>query len=235
MSLRVRSFLSVVVPLALVGGLATALGQVRDKKASGEIPAGDPPAAAAEPAAEAPTAAASGALASPAAAAAPGGGPGASATEFRNRLVAELKLDAAQVEKVDAIYTSVRPKFMQLRELSEADRAKTRERITADVRARIGDVLTPEQKARYGALVAEVAGRTVTRGRIYVLDAQGKPTALNVRLGISDGTSTELVVPAGSPEAAALTEGALVITGTTGAGAGPAAPRPTTPGPRMMF
>jgi large subunit ribosomal protein L10 len=34
---------------ALVGGLASALGQVRDKKESGEIPAGDPPAA--EPAA----------------------------------------------------------------------------------------------------------------------------------------------------------------------------------------
>ena len=42
---------------ALVGGLASALGQVREKKESGEIPAGDPPAAAApapEPAAETP-------------------------------------------------------------------------------------------------------------------------------------------------------------------------------------
>ena len=38
---------------ALIGGLASALGQVRDKKESGEIPAGEPPAAAAgEPAAE---------------------------------------------------------------------------------------------------------------------------------------------------------------------------------------
>jgi large subunit ribosomal protein L10 len=34
---------------ALVGGLASALGQVRDKKESGEIPAGEPPAAAAPP------------------------------------------------------------------------------------------------------------------------------------------------------------------------------------------
>jgi large subunit ribosomal protein L10 len=38
---------------ALVGGLASALGQVRDKKESGEIPAGDPPVAAAAPAADA--------------------------------------------------------------------------------------------------------------------------------------------------------------------------------------
>jgi large subunit ribosomal protein L10 len=41
---------------ALVGGLASALGQVRDKKESGEIPAGEPPAAAAPPVDEAPTA-----------------------------------------------------------------------------------------------------------------------------------------------------------------------------------
>src|SRR5271163_3445347 len=46
---------------ALVGGLASALGQVRDKKESGEIPAGEPPAAEApaptqEPEAEAPAA-----------------------------------------------------------------------------------------------------------------------------------------------------------------------------------
>jgi large subunit ribosomal protein L10 len=38
---------------ALVSGLAVALGQVREKKESGEIPAGEPPAAAAEPAAPA--------------------------------------------------------------------------------------------------------------------------------------------------------------------------------------
>jgi large subunit ribosomal protein L10 len=39
---------------ALVGGLASALGQVREKKESGEIPAGEPPAAAAAPAEQAP-------------------------------------------------------------------------------------------------------------------------------------------------------------------------------------
>src|SRR5262249_37616215 len=34
---------------SMIGGLAVALGEVRDKKASGELPAGDPPAVAAEP------------------------------------------------------------------------------------------------------------------------------------------------------------------------------------------
>lgn len=159
------------------------------------------------------------------------GGP---ATEFRNRLVKELQLDAAQTEKVDAIYAEARPKFMQLRELPEAERTRARERITADIRARIGALLTPEQKTRYAALLAEAAGRTVTRGRVYVMDADGRPKALNVRLGITDGTSTELLVLPNSPLAAELKEGVTVITGTVSAGSAPTTTRPAT-GPRMLF
>lgn len=194
-----------------------------------------------EPAASAPAAAnseASGAAMTGAAApnasqptASAAGGP---AAEFRNRLVKELQLDAAQTEKVDAIYAEARPKFMQLRELPEAERTKARERITADIRARIGELLTAEQKTRYAAMVAEVAGRTVTRGRVHVLDADGRPKALNVRLGISDGSSTELLLAPNSPEAAELKEGAVVITGTVSPGTA-GSTRPATTGPRMVF
>lgn len=159
----------------------------------------------------------------------PASGP---AAEFRNRLVKELQLDAAQTEKVDAIYADARPKFMQLRDLPEADRTKARERITADIRARITELLTPEQQTRYAAMVAEAAGRTVTRGRVHVLGADGKPKALNVRLGITDGTSTELLLAPNSPEAAELKEGASVITGVVG---GSAAKPASAAGPRMMF
>ncbi len=161
------------------------------------------------------------------------GGGGGPATEFRNRLVTELALTPEQVEKVDAIYADSRPKFMQLRELPQEERAKARERITADIRARIGDLLTPEQKPKYAALVAEAASRGTTRGRIYVLDAEGKPLAFNVRLGITDGTSTELLVAPNSPDADKLKEGALVIIGTV-AGTNPNAPKPAS-GPRMPF
>lgn len=178
-------------------------------------------------AAPAPTDAASAPAAAPATAA--GSSPMA---DFRNRLVRELKLSAAQTEKVDAIYTGARPKFMQLRDVPEAERGKARERITADIRARIAELLTPEQKQRYAALQAEMAGRAITRGRIYVPGADGKPKALSVRLGITDGTNTELVVAPNSPEATDLKEGAPVITGATGGGAG----TPQRQGaPRMVF
>ena len=193
-----------------------------------------------EPAAEP---ARSGASSAPAAtpAAAPattgqgGGGGGGQAAEFRKRLEAELKLTPDQAEKVDAIYASARPKFQQMRDLPEADRTKARERISADIRARIADVLTPEQKLRYAAMAAESAGRTVTRGRIYLMDADGKPKAFNARLGISDGTSTELIMAPNSADADALKEGAAIITGTVTPGSASTPARPGPTGPRMVF
>jgi HlyD family secretion protein len=206
-ALRVR--IAGVEPAAQAAPVAPA-ASATNSEASGAPPAG----AAGQNAAQAPAGA---------------GGP---AAEFRNRLVKELQLDAAQTEKVDAIYADARPKFMQLRDLPEADRTKARERITADIRARIAELLTPEQKTRYAAMVAEVAGRTVTRGRVHVLDADGKPKALNVRLGITDGTSTELLLAPNSPEAAELKEGASVITGVVG---GSSAKPASAAGPRMMF
>jgi len=156
-------------------------------------------------------------------------------SELRNRLVRELQLDAAQTGQVDAIFAAARPRFMQLRELSEAERARARERITADVRARITEVLNDEQKKRYAALQAELAGRSITRGRIYLLDAQGRPKAVDVRLGITDGTHTELIVAPGSPEAAELREGAVVITGVAGTSAPARGRGSTAGGPRLMF
>lgn len=183
-----------------------------------------------EPAVPAPLDAVSAPAAAPAT---PAAGAGNAMTEFRNRLVRELKLDTAQTEKVDAIYASARPRFMQLRELPEAERSKARERITADIRARIAEVLTPEQKKRYAEMQAEAAGRTITRGRLYVPGADGKPRALSVRLGITDGTHTELVVGPNAPEAAELREGASVITGVTGGST--ATPARQGGAPRMMF
>ncbi len=159
---------------------------------------------------------------------------GGAASEFRNRLLAELALAPEQVEKVDAIYAEARPRFAQLRELADEERPKERERITADIRARIGELLTPQQKAKYAVLVAEAASRQSTRGRIFLLGDNGKPRAFNVRLGITDGTSTELILGPGSPDAAELKEGATVIVGTVAATGG-APQRPPTFGPRPLF
>jgi len=164
-----------------------------------------------------------------------GGSAGGPLGEFRNRLAAELQLTPAQLERVDALLASARPRFGALRELPEEERGKGRERILAELRAAVGEQLEPGQKQRYAALLAEIGGRQgqTTRGRIYLLGTDRKPVAYNVRLGITDGVATELIVAPGSSQAEALREGATVITGIASAGSGPAPTRP--PGPRPMF
>ena len=195
------------------------------------------PAQAAAPAVPAASAARSGAGAGAAGGAGPATGPGAGGPlrEFRDRLVSELQLSPAQVERVDALFADTRPRFGELRNLAEEERPKARERILAELRARVADQLTPEQKPKYQQLLAEVGSRQSTRGRIYLLGTDNKPVAYNVRLGISDGVATELIVPPGTPGADALVEGATVVTGVITAN--PAAPaRPATPGgPRPPF
>ena len=137
------------------------------------------------------------------------------------------------------MFADTRPKFQTLRDIAAEERPKARDRILADLRARIGELLTPEQKTKYAALLAEAGSRANTRGRLYVLGEDGKPRAINVRLGISDGSNTELLIAPNGANAADLKEGALVIVGVQGpgaagaGGAGGAARAPS--GPRLPF
>ncbi|HYN62413.1 MAG TPA: efflux RND transporter periplasmic adaptor subunit, partial [Rubrivivax sp.] len=133
-------------------------------------------------------------------------------SDFRKRLIEELGLSAAQTAQVDAVIAAQRPRFAELRNLAEGQRGKARDRILADMRALIAEQLTPEQQARYQKLQAEMAGRQNTRGRIYLLAEGSKPRAYDVRLGISDGVMTELIVAPNSADAGVLVEGANVIT-----------------------
>ena len=83
-----------------------------------------------------------------------------------------------------------------------------------------------------GAAASPEGARNTSRGRIYVLDADGKPRALNVRLGVSDGSMTEVLLGPQAP--AELAEGAEVIVGTKSATGGNA-PRAPAGGPRPPF
>jgi HlyD family secretion protein len=124
----------------------------------------------------------------------------------------------------------MRPRFADLQNLPDEERPKARERLLADLRARISEQLTVEQKQKYQRLLAESGARQSTRGRMYLLGDDGKPRAYNVRLGISDGVMTELIVAPGSPDAQALKEGAAVITAVVGANSAAPIPRmPRTP------
>ena len=159
-----------------------------------------------------------------------GGAGGGQLNQFRTLVVTELKLDADQQQRLDPIFAEMRNKFMGLRDLPEEARARQGAAIRSDMRARVEEILKPEQKARYAELITELAGRAggsqTTRGRIYLLDS-GKPKATEVRVGLSDGAMTEVTGDG-------LTEGADVIIGLQG---GPASTAPAQKGspPRMFF
>ena len=155
------------------------------------------------------------------------GGAGGQLQQLRERLVAELKLDEAQQARAQAIFDQARGRFMSLRELPEEARAKASATVRAEMRAGIEEILRPEQKARYAEIIAETGGRGGQggRGRVWVL-AEGKPKAIEVRTGLTDGASTEV-------SGSGIEEGVEVITGIQGAASN--APAAKSGAPRMFF
>ena len=138
-------------------------------------------------------------------AATPGGGGQAQAT--RERLTQELGLSAEQQAKLEAIQKSTAEKIAALSADDPALRKKEAGRLRAQSRTEIAAILNDEQRKRYEALAAEQRGVTTTRGTVWVPDGSRTPKSVSVRLGISDGTFTELL---GSE----LKEGDSVIVGT---------------------
>jgi HlyD family secretion protein len=158
-----------------------------------------PPGAAAEPAPQ------------EGAPAAKGQGAGQTA-QFRERLLKELKPSDTQKAQLDDIFAESRRRFATLRELgSETERRREMERIRADASARISEIVTAEQRPAWEKLLADSRGRgQAITGRLWVL-RDGEPRPVEVRLGLSDGTSTELV-------GGTLSEGAEVIVGLAPSG-----------------
>jgi HlyD family secretion protein len=155
---------------------------------------------------------------------------GVAAQAFRQRLFGELKPDDTQRAKLEQIFDDTREKLAKVRDIAnEQERRRLVERIRTESRTRIADILTPAQMPVYERLVAELGGRGAGQsaaGRVWVLDENGQPKAVDVRTGLSDGTGTEIAE-------GALKEGAEVILGAadTSAAAKKAA---TPPGPRMF-
>jgi HlyD family secretion protein len=154
---------------------------------------------------------------------------GGSAQQFRQRVMEELKPDESQKVKLEQIFDDVRQKMAQLRELSkDGERRKAGERIRAESRGRVMEILTDAQKPVYERLLAESAGGRAGAsgpGRVWIPGPDGQPRAIEVRTGLTDGTSTEI---AEGP----LKEGDEVILGIAESAAAKKASGPA--GPRMF-
>ncbi|MBM3358546.1 MAG: efflux RND transporter periplasmic adaptor subunit [Betaproteobacteria bacterium] len=135
-------------------------------------------------------------------------GAGARQQANRERLTRELNLTPDQQARLEVIFSEMRQKIDALQEQKGEARRRQLERFRAEARGKIAEMLNPEQRARYQEIVAEQTGRGGSRGRVWVLDGAGGPKAVTVRLGLNDGSFTELV-------SSELAEGAQVIVGTT--------------------
>ena len=144
----------------------------------------------------------------------------------RQRLVAVLKLDAAQAARVDEILAEQRSRFAELRDLNDADRRQRSERMRAEARQKINAILNVEQQKRYAEIVAAETGRPSGSGsgRVYTV-VDGAPKEVAIRTGLTDGNATEVV-------SGPIAEGEEVIVGTQLANA--AAAKAGT-GPRLPF
>ena len=145
--------------------------------------------------------------------------------QFRERLIKELKPDDTLRAQLEAVFDEARMKAAALREIEDAAaRRKEGQRIRAETRERLLALLNPEQKAIYERLAAELSGGApAASGRVWAL-VSGEPTPVDVRVGLSDGMSTEIL-------GGAIEEGAEVIVGLGAA----SEPRQTGGLPRRLF
>ena len=172
----------------------------------------------------------------------PGGGAGGGGGRLealRERLVTTYKLDQAQQDKLDAILQESRGQFQALQSLPESERQARMQKNREATRAKIREILTPEQRARYDADTPPAgsggSGRAPVPGRVFIQMPDGKIEPVQIMLGISDGQSTEVV-------RGELKEGQEVIVGLLGAatpGSRPNTPPPPPPatgsGPRLRL
>ena len=151
--------------------------------------------------------------------------------EMQQQLIKELSLTPEQQTHLSEIFQKTGRQFRAMREEeSEERRQAMRREVQAHIRAQIREMLTPEQRQKYEALLkTRDDTQPQTRpGRVWVLGVNSTPEPRPLTIGIANDTHTEVV-------AGELTAGQQVITGLLASKASkrPAPPPGFGPGPRL--
>jgi HlyD family secretion protein len=148
----------------------------------------------------------------------------AESRDLRSTLARELGLTDAQRGQLDRILDEARQAIAALRTqgLDEPALQARRRRIRAEARERIRAILTPEQQRRYATLAAAEDGPAGTPARVFVPGLDGKPRAVPIVIGLTDGTYSEVLQ-------GDLQAGQEVIVGAPSSAARPGG------GPRIRF
>jgi HlyD family secretion protein len=127
-----------------------------------------------------------------------GGTGGGGFREMRTTLVRDLALTADQQTKLDAILEEARQSFAAARSQGGDDKAAgaQRRRARTEMREKIRAILTPDQQTKFDALQPAQEGApaaAATAARVYIAGPDGKPQAVSITVGLSDGTYSEVV------------------------------------------
>lgn len=106
----------------------------------------------------------------------------------------ELELTSAQEQQVIAIYRDMGQKMRQLRGAGTPFEEMREEiaKLRRAAEAKIAALLSPEQKSKYADMLGAASDGGPRRASVYVLGPNAEPKAVQVMVGITDGTNTEL-------------------------------------------
>ncbi|MBN9449384.1 MAG: efflux RND transporter periplasmic adaptor subunit [Bosea sp.] len=169
----------------------------------------------------------------PAEAPAARGGGNRAAGALRERIEEEVQPTPEQKQAIAAIFAERRGEGRRpAAGLSEEERRAMFRAARDEMRSKIAAVLDPERRAKFEALMQEgrPAAQDFAPGRVYILDGNGQPKPVAVRLGPSDGAFTQIV------PAAEIAENTQVVVGggPRGAEPAPASRGPAPRGPRLF-
>ena len=149
-----------------------------------------------------------------------------STEQRREYLVKGLSLTEEQQKKLEPILQDSREQLRDLQGLPEWGFRQKAQKIREAQRTRIREILTDEQKVRYDEMTASTReARSGIAGRAWIIGPDGKPAAITLTLGLSDGASTEVL-------RGDVREGQDVIVGSVGASGRGA---PTQGAPRLRL
>jgi HlyD family secretion protein len=127
------------------------------------------------------------------------------------RLTQALNLTADQRANIEMVLRASRSEFQEIREKSKPEEARIR--LRALMRQKIWGFLTEDQKEKMKEMGQASEKNRATPGRVWVPTPEGKPVPVEITVGITDGSFSELV-------SGDLKEGNEVIVGETATGKG---------------
>jgi HlyD family secretion protein len=115
--------------------------------------------------------------------------------ERLKQLTTALRLTESQQNQVRVILFDAREKLEALRRQDAPPEEVRRETLAQRERTRnvVATLLSPEQREKYARFAAAQEGGAPLRGKVYVAAEKDKPQPVDLVLGISDGTFTEVV------------------------------------------